>query len=155
MGQKSRFKRLRFAFLKCAFCAFCVSRFAFCAFCVLTAFCVLCVLRFKRFNTHVRFAFWLCFEHAMLRFVKLNVIVVQFVGFGWFVPCVLRFKAAFCVLRFVRFAFCAFCVLCVLRSSVLRFDCVLKCVLKTRVLSCVLRFAFIVQYAFCVLRFAF
>ena len=70
-------------------------------------------------------------------------------------PCVLRFKVAFCVLRFVRFAFCAFCVLCVLRSSVLRFDCVLKCVLKTRVLSCVLRFAFIVQYAFCVLRFAF
>ena len=67
----------------------------------------------------------------------------------------MRFKVAFCVLRFVRFAFCACCVLCVLRSSVLRFDCVLKRVLKTRVLTRVLRFAFIVQYAFCVLRFAF
>ena len=37
-------------------------------------------------------------------------------------PCVLRFKVVFCVLRVVRFAFRAFCVLRVFRFSVFSFD---------------------------------
>ena len=65
------------------------------------------------------FAVWLRFENAMLRlrnFMRLRFMVLCIVS------CALRFKVAFCVLRFVRFAFRAFCVLRVLRFSVLSFD---------------------------------